>query len=338
MEHNINLYDYLLPDELIAQSPLDKRDSSRLMTLDKRTGAVCHRNFSDIAEMLRPNDCLVLNNTRVIKARLLGERTDTGGTIELLLLNPITDTKWEALAKPGKRALPQRSFTFRDGLTATIESVLDNGNRVVQFSCDGDFNEWLDANGIIPLPPYITQSLSDSERYQTVYAQHKGSVAAPTAGLHFTSELLKSIRDKGVSVAELTLHVGVGTFRPVKESDITRHEMHSEAYSITPAAWETIAETKRRGGRIIAVGTTSVRTLESIAATGNLSGGTNIFIYPPYDFKIVDALVTNFHLPKSTLLMLISALAGRENVLSAYAQAVENRYRFFSFGDAMFIH
>ncbi len=333
-------FDYELPEELIAQDPLEKRDSSRLMHLDPQTGAISHMHFYDIAGYLNPGDCLVMNNTRVIPARLYGARKETNGAIELLLLKRISDTKWETLVKPGKKMREGAVAVFGDGeLECTVLEVKEDGNRIIEFSFDGIFEEILDRLGTMPLPPYIKHKLRDPNRYQTVYARHDGSAAAPTAGLHFTEELLDDIRKKGVLTAEVTLHVGLGTFRPVKEENAEDHIMHSEYYNITKEAADTINNARKSGGRIICVGTTSCRTIESAAhEDGSLesgSGWTDIFIYPGYRFKLMDGLITNFHLPKSTLLMLVSAFAGRENVLNAYREAVEERYRFFSFGDAM---
>ena len=333
---------YDLPKELIAQDPLPERSSSRLMVLSKETGNVEHRIFTDIAEYLREGDCLVLNDTKVIPARLIGEKTDTGANVEVFLLKRKEDNVWETLVRPGKKLRSGARVSFGDGLLkCTIEDVLDDGNRLVRFSYEGIFEEILDRLGQMPLPPYITHKLKDKNRYQTVYARYEGSAAAPTAGLHFTDELLDKIRAKGVKVCFVTLHVGLGTFRPVKVEDVREHHMHSEWYRITEDTAKTINETKEAGGRIICVGTTSCRTLESAAGeNGNIcakSGDTDIFIYPGYEFKIVDALITNFHLPESTLLMLVSAFAGKENIMAAYEEAIKQRYRFFSFGDAMFI-
>ena len=342
---DVELFDYELPQELIAQDPLKDRSSSRLMLLDKETGAVEHRIFRDILEELDPGDCLVINNTKVIPARLIGVKEDTGANIELLLLKRLEDREncWETLVKPGKKAKPGARISFGEGLlTAVIEEVGDEGNRIVRFEFDGIFEEILDKLGEMPLPPYITHKLEDKDRYQTVYAKHEGSAAAPTAGLHFTRELLEQIRAKGVSIAEITLHVGLGTFRPVKAETVEEHHMHSEFYQVDAEAARLINEARQSGHRVVAVGTTSCRTLESAAEEdGTLnpkSGWTEIFIFPGYRFKLVDALITNFHLPKSTLVMLVSALAGREHILAAYEEAVRERYRFFSFGDAMFIH
>ncbi|MBQ9333696.1 MAG: tRNA preQ1(34) S-adenosylmethionine ribosyltransferase-isomerase QueA [Lachnospiraceae bacterium] len=333
---------YDLPEELIAQDPLTDRASSRLMVLSKSDGRIDHRHFRDIKEYLRDGDCLVLNNTRVIPARLLGVKPDTGAAIELLLLKRISADEWECLVRPGKKLRTGAVVSFGDGvLTGEITKQRDDGNRIVRFSYEGVFEEVLDKLGEMPLPPYITHKLVDRDRYQTVYAKYDGSAAAPTAGLHFTQELLREIEDMGVSIAYVTLHVGLGTFRPVKEDDIMDHKMHSEWYEVTPDTADLINRTKAEGGRIICVGTTSTRTVESVAdEEGKVhpgSGETDIFIYPGYRFRVLDALITNFHLPESTLVMLVSALAGRENVLNAYRTAVEERYRFFSFGDAMFI-
>ena len=349
-------FDYELPEELIAQDPLDKRDSSRLMVLDKKSGGVTHRHFYDVTEYLKPGDCLILNNTRVIPARLIGHRDPTGGAAELLLLKRLGENRWECLARPGKRLKEGAAISFGDGLLkAVVKEVLEDGNRIVDFSYEGIFEEVLDALGEMPLPPYITHKLKDKNRYQTVYAKYDGSAAAPTAGLHFTPELLQKVRDMGVNIAEVTLHVGLGTFRPVSAEDISDHHMHSEYYEIKAEAADLINETKRRGGRIISVGTTSTRTVEACAnkllgqKNQSSEGGsdkiwvcpdsdnTDIFIYPGYEFKVVDGLITNFHLPQSTLLMLVSALSKREYILAAYEEAVRERYRFFSFGDAMLI-
>lgn len=335
-------FDFYLPEELIAQDPLLDRSSSRLLVLDKRTGEINHRIFRDVLEYFRPGDCLVINDTKVIPARLLGEKIGTGAQIELLLLKRREDDKWETLVKPGKKAKVGTEISFGGGLLkATVLEVAEEGNRIIQFHYDGIFEEILDQLGQMPLPPYITHRLEDKNRYQTVYAKYEGSAAAPTAGLHFTRELLEQIRDMGVKLAFVTLHVGLGTFRPVKEEDILAHHMHSEYYQIDQQAADTINETKKNGGRVICVGTTSCRTVESAAdANGHISpcsGNTEIFIYPGYKFKVLDSLITNFHLPESTLIMLVSALAGREQVLHAYDVAVEEKYRFFSFGDAMLI-
>ncbi len=330
-----------LPEELIAQTPLEKRDASRMLHLDKKTGAIEHRHFYDLPEYLREGDCLVLNDTRVLPARLLGCRK-TGGGVELVLLRDLGEGRWECLSRPGRKTKPGTELSFGEGeLAATVEAVSEGGNRIVQFHYDGIFLEILERLGRMPLPPYIKAELQDAERYQTVYSRELGSAAAPTAGLHFTPELLDRIRAKGVKVCTITLHVGLGTFRPVKEEEIEDHEMHKEFCVVTQETADAVNETRRNGGRVIAVGTTSCRTLESFAAEdGSLkaaSGWTGIFIYPGYRFRCVDALVTNFHLPESTLIMLVSALAGRENILHAYHVAVEERYRFFSFGDSMLI-
>ena len=323
-----------LPEELIAQYPLEKRDSSRLMVLDKKTGEIEHRKFHDILEYLNEGDTLVLNNTRVLPARLIGEKEETGGKIEFLLLKRIEGDKWECLAKPGRKAKVGTVFTFGEGKLKAIV-------REIEFKYDGIFEQVLDELGQMPLPPYIHEKLEDKERYQTVYSKEKGSAAAPTAGLHFTEELLKEIKDKGVNIAYLTLHVGLGTFRPVKVDDVNNHVMHSEYYHLDKENAELINKTKEAGKRVIAVGTTSSRTLETIGdENGRVreqSGWTDIFIYPGYKFKIVDNLITNFHLPESTLIMLVSALAGQDNIMNAYNTAVKEKYRFFSFGDSMFI-
>lgn len=331
-----------LPQELIAQDPLEDRSSSRLLVLDKETGEMEHRVFHDIVEYLHEGDCLVLNNTKVIPARLMGTKKDTGATIEVLLLKRRENDIWETLVKPGKKAKPGTVITFGEGLlTGTVVDVVEEGNRLIQFSYEGIFEEVLDKLGEMPLPPYITHKLQDKNRYQTVYAKYEGSAAAPTAGLHFTKELLAQVEAKGVKIAYVTLHVGLGTFRPVKEENVLEHHMHSEFYQVTPEAAKLINDTKAAGGRVICVGTTSCRTIESAADENGVvqagCGDTEIFIYPGYCFKVLDNLITNFHLPESTLIMLVSALAGREYVLHAYETAVEMKYRFFSFGDAMFI-
>ncbi len=333
---------YDLPEELIAQDPLEDRSSSRLLVLDKHSGQVEHRAFSEITEYLRPGDCLVINNTKVIPARLYGSKEGTEAKIEILLLKRKENDIWETLVKPGKKAKPGTKIIFGDGLlVGEIVAIVEEGNRLIQFSYEGIFEEILDQLGQMPLPPYITHQLKDKNRYQTVYAKYDGSAAAPTAGLHFTPGLLEKIRNLGVNIAEVTLHVGLGTFRPVKETDVLKHHMHSEFFQINEEAAELINRTKEQGGRIISVGTTSTRTLESAAdENGHLeakSGWTEIFIYPGYQFKVIDGLITNFHLPESTLVMLVSALAGREQVLAAYEEAIKEKYRFFSFGDAMFI-
>ena len=335
-------YFYELPPELLAQDPLEDRSSSRLMVLDQKTGAVSHHVFREIPSFLRPGDCLVLNNTRVIPARLMGVREETGGAVEVLLLKRRTGDVWECLVKPGKKARPGTRLAFGDGLLhAQVEDVVEDGNRLIRFFYDGIWEEVLDRLGEMPLPPYITHKLQDKNRYQTVYARFDGSAAAPTAGLHFTPELLDQIQDMGVELAYVTLHVGLGTFRPVKVENVKEHHMHSEYYQVSTEAAEKINRTKKNGGRVICVGTTSCRTVESAAdENGQVEAGcgdTDIFIYPGYRFKVLDALITNFHLPESTLVMLVSALAGREHVLAAYEEAVKERYRFFSFGDAMLI-
>ena len=335
-------FDYYLPEELIAQDPLEDRSSSRLMVLDKKTGELQHKIFKDILDYFNPGDCLVLNNTKVIPARLFGVKEGTLAKIEILLLKRRENDIWETLVKPGKKAKPGTKIIFGEGLlVGEVLDVVEEGNRLIQFTYDGIFEEILDQLGQMPLPPYITHTLQDKNRYQTVYAKYDGSAAAPTAGLHFTKELLEKVKEKGVDIAEVTLHVGLGTFRPVKVENVLEHHMHSEFYMVSAEAAEKINATKDRGGRVIAVGTTSTRTLESAAdENGRLrecSGWTEIFIYPGYTFKVIDCLITNFHLPQSTLVMLVSALAGRENVLSAYEEAVNEKYRFFSFGDAMFI-
>ncbi len=342
---NVHDFYYDLPEELIAQDPLSDRSSSRLMVLDKDTGAVEHKIFRDIIDYLNPGDCLVINDTKVIPARLIGEKVGTGAAIEVLLLTRKNDLKdtWEVLVKPGKKAKPGAKISFGDGrLVGEIIDVVEEGNRIIRFSYEGIFEEILDELGQMPLPPYITHKLEDKNRYQTVYAKHEGSAAAPTAGLHFTPELLEAIEKKGVDIARVTLHVGLGTFRPVKVENILDHHMHSEFYMVDKEAADKINKAKAGGGRVISVGTTSTRTLESVADESGIvkpcSGWTQIFIYPGYRFKVIDCLITNFHLPESTLVMLVSALAGRENVLNAYKIAVEEKYRFFSFGDAMFIH
>lgn len=331
-----------LPQELIAQDPLEDRSSSRLLCLDKNTGKTTHKIFRDVITFLKPGDCLVLNNTKVIPARLLGEREGTGAHVEVLLLKRKEKDVWETLVRPGKKCKPGTRLVFGNGLLrAEVLDTVEEGNRLIQFSYEGIFEEVLDQLGEMPLPPYITHKLQDKNRYQTVYAKYDGSAAAPTAGLHFTRELLAEIEAKQVHIAYVTLHVGLGTFRPVKEEDILKHHMHSEYYEITPETADLINATKKNGGRIICVGTTSTRTVESAANEQGVvqagSGNTEIFIYPGYRFKVLDGLITNFHLPESTLVMLVSALAGREHVLDAYREAVELKYRFFSFGDAMFI-
>lgn len=334
---------YELPEDLIAQDPIEIRHMSRLMVLDRVSGKIEHRIFKDVIDYLDPGDCLVLNDTRVIPARLLGRKEDTGGKIEFVLLRKVNHDIWEVILKPGKRAVPGSRFVFGDGsLKATVLEIVEGGNRLVQFEYEGVFEEVLDKVGLIPLPPYITnKKLKDSERYQTVYARHKGSAAAPTAGLHFTKELLGQIEQKGIEIAYVTLHVGLGTFRPVKVEEIEKHRMHSEFYNIDKSACDVINRTRKRGGKVTAVGTTSCRVIETVATEDGYvspaSGWTDIFIYPGYKFKIVDRLITNFHLPESTLIMLVSALAGREKIMAAYKEAIKERYRFFSFGDAMLI-
>lgn len=335
-------FDFYLPEELIAQHPLEKRDYSRLMVLDKATGEIEHKHFYDVIEYLNSGDTLVLNNTRVMPARLIGEKSESGGKIEFLLLKRIEGDKWECLAKPGKRAKIGTEFTFGEGkLKCKVVDIVEEGNRIIEFSYEGIFEQVLDELGEMPLPPYITERLDDRERYQTVYSKEQGSAAAPTAGLHFTKELSEKVKEKGVNIAYVTLHVGLGTFRPVKVDDVNEHVMHSEFYHLEEEDAKIINETKKRGNKIISVGTTSTRTLETIGDENGFvkaqSGWTNIFIYPGYKFKVVDKLITNFHLPESTLIMLVSALAGKEKVMNAYNEAVKERYRFFSFGDSMII-
>lgn len=336
-------FNFELPQELIAQTPLERRDASRLLTLDKRTGEITHRHFYELPSLLRPGDCLVLNNSRVLPARLIGHREPGGGAVEIVLLIDRGERVWECLVRPGRKVKPGVRLSFGDGaLKAEVLEVKEGGNRLIRFEYEGIFLELLERLGKMPLPPYIKEELQDAERYQTVYSREIGSAAAPTAGLHFTKALLERIEAMGVRVCYVTLHVGLGTFRPVKAENITDHEMHSEFCMIPAETAEMINRTKQEGGRVICVGTTSCRTIESWAAEdGSLkecAGWTNIFIYPGYRFKVLDCLVTNFHLPESTLIMLVSALAGRKHVLAAYQQAVEERYRFFSFGDAMFIY
>lgn len=334
-------FDFYLPEELIAQTPLEKRDNSRLLHLDKNTGKIEHKHFYDIKQYIRPGDCLVLNDSRVLPARLIGTRP-TGGAVELVLLKDLGDNCWECLSRPGRKTKPGQELIFGNGeLTAVVQDLTQGGNRIVKFNYKGIFLEILERLGKMPLPPYIKEELQDSERYQTVYSKELGSAAAPTAGLHFTKELLSEIEDMGVSICCVTLHVGLGTFRPVKAENIEDHDMHSEFCIIPEETAKTVNDTKKAGGRVIAVGTTSCRTLESFTTDDGVlqatSGWTNIFIYPGYTFKCIDALITNFHLPESTLIMLVSALAGRECILNAYKTAVIEKYRFFSFGDAMFI-
>ena len=331
-----------LPQELIAQDPLEDRSSSRLLVLDKKTGEIEHHTFRDIVSYLKKGDCLVINDTKVIPARLFGVKEDTQAKIEVLLLKRKENDIWETLVKPGKKAKPGTVISFGDGLLkGTVVDVIEDGNRLIQFSYEGIFEEILDQLGQMPLPPYITHQLKDKNRYQTVYAKHEGSAAAPTAGLHFTKELLKEIEDMGVTIAHVTLHVGLGTFRPVKVDNVLDHHMHSEFYVVEEEEAKKVNDAKKNGGRVICVGTTSCRTVESATGEDGIlkagSGWTDIFIYPGYRFKILDGLITNFHLPESTLIMLVSALAGREHVLTAYEEAIRQRYRFFSFGDAMFI-
>lgn len=332
---------YNLPENLIAQTPIEPRDASRLLYLSRESGEVEHKNFIDLTSFLKKGDCLVLNNTRVLPARLYGTRIDTGAVVEFVLLKQRTTLVWECLAGPGKKAKEGYEFKFSDKLSATVIEVLPDGNRIIEFKCDGEFFATLDEVGMMPLPPYIKEKLSDKERYQTVYSKELGSAAAPTAGLHFTDEMLKKIESMGVSVAYVTLHVGLGTFRPVKVEDITEHKMHTEHYVMPKETADIINKTKKEGGRVICVGTTSCRTLESVASTyGEIkecSGDTGIFIYSGYEFKCMDGLITNFHLPESTLIMLVSAFAGYENTMNAYNIAVEEKYRFFSFGDAMLV-
>lgn len=335
-------FNYDLPEELIAQDPLEDRSSSRLMVLHKDTGRIEHKIFRDIIDYLNPGDCLVINDTKVIPARLMGIKEDTGAAIEVLLLKRNADDVWECLVKPGKKARTGARIVFGEGLlVGEIVDVIEDGNRMIKFHYEGIFEEILDKLGQMPLPPYITHKLQDKNRYQTVYARNEGSAAAPTAGLHFTKELLEKIKEKGVNVVSITLHVGLGTFRPVKVDKIEEHHMHMETFNISKEAADTINRARAAGGRVIAVGTTSCRTLESAAADDGTiparSGDTDIFIYPGYKFKAIDCLITNFHLPESTLIMLVSALAGRDNIMNAYETAVKERYRFFSFGDAMFI-
>lgn len=341
---NVDMYDFELPEELIAQTPLASRSASRLLALNKTTGEISHGQFTDIMDHLQPGDTLVLNDTRVIPARLFGVKADTGAKAEVLLLKNLGDDRWEALVKPGKKLKAGSVIVFGDELRAEVEEEGEMGGRTLRFRYEGIFQEILDRLGTMPLPPYIRERLDDKERYQTVYARHEGSAAAPTAGLHFTQELLDGLQAKGVQIAYITLHVGLGTFRPVSVDNVEEHVMHSEYYILNEETAELLNRTKAAGGRIVAVGTTSCRTLETAGGRsedGKLSacsGWTDIFIYPGYEFKVVDSLITNFHLPKSTLVMLVSALAGRDNILAAYQEAIERRYRFFSFGDAMYIY
>lgn len=336
-------YFYELPEELIAQTPVEPRDHSSMLVLDRETGKTQHKHFYDILDYLKPGDCLILNDSRVLPARIYGTKKDTGAHVEFLLLKCVGNNKWETLVKPGRKAKVGAEFVFSPGvLEGKITDVLEDGNRIIDFSCEGNFYTILEELGKMPLPPYITEELKDQERYQTVYSHELGSAAAPTAGLHFTKELLKKIEEKGVKIGYVTLHVGLGTFRPVKAENITEHKMHSEHYHLPKETADLINETKKNGGRVIAVGTTSCRTLESVATFNDgkileSDGWTSIFIYPGYEFKVSDGLITNFHLPESTLIMLVSAFAGYEHVMAAYKEAVEKRYRFFSFGDAMLI-
>lgn len=333
---------YDLPEELIAQTPIEPRDSSRMLVMDRKSGALQHKHFYDITDYLHEGDCLILNDSRVLPARIYGTKDETGANVEFLLLRHIESKRWETLAKPGKKAKPGTRFSFGDGLMkATVADVTDDGNRIVDFECEGNFYEALDKLGQMPLPPYIHEKLKDKERYQTVYSRELGSAAAPTAGLHFTDGLLQKIKAKGVKIGFVTLHVGLGTFRPVKVDDVTKHHMHSEHYELPKMTADLINETKKNGGRVISVGTTSCRTLESVAKKEGCicasEGWTDIFIYPGFEFKVLDGLVTNFHLPESTLIMLVSAFAGFDNVMNAYKTAVEEKYRFFSFGDCTLI-
>lgn len=337
-----NDFYYDLPQELIAQTPIKNRDQSRLMVLDRSSGKIVHKHFYDILDELIPGDCLILNDSRVLPARIFGNRVDTGAVVEFLLLNRKSENVWECLAGPGKKAKPGTTFTFANGiLEAEVIDVTVDGNRILKFKCDGNFFSVLDKVGTMPLPHYITKKLEDKERYQTVYSRELGSAAAPTAGLHFTKELLSKVKNKGINIGFVTLHVGLGTFRPVKVKDIGDHKMHSEHYEVSEGTAELINKTKAENGRVVCVGTTSCRTLESMyKKEGKItasSGWTDIFIYPGYRFKVTDALITNFHLPESTLIMLVSAFAGRERILNAYSEAIKEKYRFFSFGDAMFI-
>ena len=339
---NTSDFYYDLPQELIAQTPLEPRDSSRLLAMDKTTGYIVHKHFYDILDFLHKGDCLILNDSRVLPARIYGIKKGTGATVEFLLLNQIENNRWNVLTKPGKKAKSGSKFTFGNGIMkCTVTDVSEDGNRIVDFECNGNFYENLDLLGQMPLPPYIHKKLQDKERYQTVYSREPGSAAAPTAGLHFTKELLKKAEDKGIKIGFVTLHVGLGTFRPVKADKVENHKMHSEHYEITQETANIINETKKNGGRVISVGTTSCRTLESVAQKEGCikasEGWTDIFIYPGYKFKVLDGLITNFHLPESTLIMLVSAFAGYDNVMNAYKTAVKEKYRFFSFGDAMLI-
>ncbi len=331
---------YDLPAELIAQTPIEPRNASRLLVLNKDKGDIEHRSFNNLFDYLKAGDCLILNNTRVLPARIFGKRRDTGALVEFVLLKNLGDNNWETIAGPGKKAKVGHAFDFSDKMSATVTEVKDDGNRIIKFECNGEFFALLDEVGNMPLPPYITEKLEDKERYQTVYSKELGSAAAPTAGLHFTNEMLDELKSRGINIGYVTLHVGLGTFRPVKVEDITEHKMHSEHYFVPQETADLINSTKQKGGRVVCVGTTSCRTLESAYLDGNIcecSGDTSIFIYPGYKFKCMDALITNFHLPESTLIMLVSAFAGYENTMNAYKIAVEKKYRFFSFGDAMLL-
>lgn len=333
---------YDLPEELIAQTPIEPRDSSRMLVMDRKTGELQHRHFYDITDYLKEGDCLILNDSRVLPARIFGTKDETGAVVEFLLLKNLGEKRWETLTKPGKKAKPGTSFTFGEGLMhCTVTDVTEEGNRIVDFECKGSFYENLDKLGQMPLPPYIHEKLQDKERYQTVYSRELGSAAAPTAGLHFTKELLQKVREKGVNIGFVTLHVGLGTFRPVKVDDVTNHKMHSEHYELPQETADLINRTKKNGGRVISVGTTSCRTLETVAAKEGCikasEGWTDIFIYPGFEFRVLDGLITNFHLPESTLIMLVSAFAGFDHVMNAYKTAVQERYRFFSFGDCNLI-
>lgn len=333
---------YDLPKELIAQTPIEPRDSSRLLVLGRESGNIEHKHFYDVLDYLNENDCLIINDSRVLPARIYGNKKQSGGKVEFLLLKQIENNTWETLTKPGRKAKPGDEFIFGDGLmSCVVKDIVEDGNRIVEFKCKDNFYSTLDKLGQMPLPPYITEKLKDKERYQTVYSHELGSAAAPTAGLHFTNELLQKIKEKGVKIGKVTLHVGLGTFRPVKVDDVTKHVMHSEHYEVPEETAQLISQTKKNGGRVIAVGTTSCRTLESVAHKyGEViaaHGDTSIFIYPGFEFKVLDGLITNFHLPESTLIMLVSAFAGFDNIMNAYKVAVEEKYRFFSFGDAMLI-
>lgn len=339
---NTKDFAYFLPEELIAQTPVEPRDSSRMLIMDRKSGELRHKHFYDILDELHDGDCLILNDSRVLPARIFGVKEETGANIEFLLLRQVENKRWEVLARPGKKARVGTRFVFGNGImTGEVVDVLEDGNRIVDFECEGSFYETLDKIGQMPLPPYIHEKLKDKERYQTVYSRELGSAAAPTAGLHFTKELLRKVKEKGVKIGFVTLHVGLGTFRPVKVEDVTKHKMHSEHYELTQETADLINETKKNGGRVISVGTTSCRTLETVAAKEGCicqsEGWTDIFIYPGFEFKVLDGLITNFHLPESTLIMLVSAFAGYENTMQAYKTAVEERYRFFSFGDSMLL-